>query len=41
MGNNRFLEMIRRLLTAETYFRRHEEAEERERGRPRPEKESK
>ena len=35
MANNRFLEAIKRLLTAETYFRRREEAKEREQERPR------
>ena len=37
MTNNRYLEIIKRLLTAETYFRRREEDKEREQDRPRPE----
>ena len=41
MANNRHLEIVKRLLTAETYFRRREEVEEREEDRPRPEEDSK
>lgn len=36
MANNRYLEIVKRLLTAETYFRRREEADESERDRLRP-----
>ncbi len=36
MANNRYLEIIKRLLTAETYFRSREEAEEHEQERPGP-----
>ena len=36
MANNRYLEIIKRLLTAETYFRSREEANEREQERPGP-----
>lgn len=36
MANNRYLEIIKRLLTAETYFRRREEADESEHDRLRP-----
>jgi len=41
MANNRYLEVIKRLLTAETYFRLREEAKEREQERPHPEETSK
>jgi hypothetical protein len=41
MANNRYLEIIKRLLTAETYFRWREEGKEREQDRPHPEEESK
>ena len=41
MANNRYLEVIKRLLTAETYFRWRQEAKEREQERPGPEEESK
>ena len=41
MANNRYLEVIKRLLTAETYFRWREEAKEREQERPHPEEKSK
>ena len=37
MANNRYLEVIKRLLSAETYFRWREEAKEREQERPPPE----
>ena len=40
MTNNRFLEAIKRLLAAETYFHWREEAEEREPERPAPERTS-
>ena len=40
MANNRYLEVIKRLLSAETYFRRREEAKEPERERPHPEEEA-
>jgi hypothetical protein len=36
MAGNRYLDIIKRLLTAETYFRRREEAHEAERDRSRP-----
>jgi len=36
MATNRYLEIIKRLLTAETYFRRREETTQSERDRPRP-----
>jgi hypothetical protein len=35
MANNRYLEIIKRLLTAETYFRWRDEAKEREQERQR------
>ena len=38
MTSNRFLEGIKRLLAAETYFRSREKAEEREPERPAPER---
>jgi hypothetical protein len=38
MANNRYLEIIKRLLTAETYFRKREEAKESDHDRPHPEK---
>ncbi len=41
MPNNRYLEVIKRLLTAETYFRRREEAEDRHVEQPHPEEEAK
>jgi hypothetical protein len=41
MANNRYLEVIKRLLSAETYFRLREEAKEREPERPAPEDKSK
>jgi hypothetical protein len=37
MANNRYLEVIKRLLAAETYFRARQEANEREPERPGPE----
>lgn len=37
MANNRYLEVIKRLLSAETYFRSREEAQEREPEQPGPE----
>jgi len=37
MGDNRYLEIIKRLLNAETYFRWREEADESEHDRPHPE----
>jgi len=37
MANNRSLEVIQRLLTAETYFRSRQEAKEHEPKRPAPE----
>ena len=36
MANNRYLEAIKRLLTAETYFRWRQKANERKRERPSP-----
>lgn len=41
MANNRYLEIIKRLLTAETYFRWREDAQKRDEDGPRPEEESK
>ncbi len=41
MSNNRYLEVIKRLLTAETYFRRREEAKDRHQERPHPEQKAK
>ncbi len=41
MANNRYLEIIKRLLNAETYFRWREDAKEREEDRPPPEEDSK
>jgi hypothetical protein len=41
MANNRYLEVIKRLLSAETYFRWREEAKEPKRDRPHPEEETK
>jgi len=38
MANNRYLEVIKHLLSAETYFRRREEDKEPERERPPPRK---
>jgi hypothetical protein len=38
MADNRYLEIVKRLLSAETYFRSREEAQESEHDRPRPEK---
>ncbi len=37
MAKNRYIEAIKRLLTAETYFRWRQEAKEREPERPGPE----
>ena len=36
MANNRYLEAIKRLLSAETYFRSRQEAKEREPQHPAP-----
>ena len=41
MTNNRYLEAIKRLLRAETYFRSRQEAEKREPESPAPEDKSK
>ena len=41
MANNRYLEIVKRLLTAETYFRWREEDKDREEDRSRPEEEPK
>ena len=38
MADNRYLEIVKRLLSAETYFRWREEGKEPEHDRPRPEK---